>query len=145
MTEFDIQDELFNTFKTLNTISGIEYLKQNNDGEYINVHFPNVPFTSPSNKRWFDLTFRNNDPVSASIGGESQERITGVLYIDIYSPTDCGEKECDAKYRWIAKLFNGADLDYIDIMKVYISTKGNDADCYRLQVAVEWEADIDKE
>ena len=145
MTEFDIQSELFDCFKTLNDFSGIEYLETDTDGNYVNAHFPNVPFSAPEDKRWFDLTFRNNDPYSASIGGESQERITGVLYIDIYSPTDCGEDECDTKYRWIAKLFNGANLDYIDIMKVYVSTKGNDADCYRLQVAIEWEADIDKE
>ena len=145
MTEFDIQDELFDTFKTLNTFSGIEYLKQDSDGEYVNAHFPNVPFTEPQDKRWFDLTFRNNQPVDSSIGEDSQSRFTGVLYIDIYSPKDVGEKEVETKYRWIAKLFNDVVLDYIDIMKVYVSTSGNDADSYRLQVAIEWEADIDKE
>ena len=145
MTEFDIQKELFDHFKTLNTFSGITYLITDTSGNYTNVHFPNIPFTVPSDKRWFDLTFRNNDPVDSSLGEDSQYRFTGVLYIDIYSPMDANETEVKTKYSWIAKLFNKANLDYIGIMKVYISTKGNDADCYRLQVAIEWEADIDKE
>ena len=132
MTEFDIQKELFDHFKTLNTFSGITYLITDTSGHYTNVHFPNIPFTVPSDKRWFDLTFRNNDPVDSSLGEDSQYRFTGVLYIDIYSPMDANETEVKTKYSWIAKLFNKANLDYIDIMKVYISTKGNDADCYRL-------------
>lgn len=147
MTEFDIQNILFEHFKTLNDLSSIEYLKLKTDGsgEYENVHFPNIEFSVPDDKRWFDLTFRNNEPVDAFIGKDSQSRFTGVLYIDIYTPKDVGEDEAKTKYRWIAKLFNDAELDYVDIMKVYVSTSGNDADSYRLQVAIEWEADIDKE
>lgn len=145
MTEFDIQKILFDHFLTLNTFSGIEYLKTNAKGNYTNVHFPNVPFTAPQNKRWYDLTFINAEPSDASIMEGSQYRFAGVLKIDIYTPTDAKEDEAETKYRWIAKLFNHAELDYIDIMKVYISTKGNDADCYRVQVTVDWTADIDKE
>ena len=144
MTEFDIQKELIDTFKTLNSFSNIEYMKTDTDGNYTNVHFPNETFAVPDDKRWFDVTFRNNESTDSSLGGE-QYRFTGVLYIDIYTPQDSGEAEAKAKYEWIAKLFHSVNLDYIDIMKVYISTKGNDADYYRLQVAVEWEADIDKE
>ena len=145
MTEFDIQKKLFEHFLTLNTFSNIEYLKTDASGKYTNVHFPNVPFTAPSNKRWFDLTFINAEPVDASLMEGSQYRFAGVLKVDIYTPTDSKEDEAEMKYRWIAKLFNSANLDYIDIMRVYISTKGNDADCYRLQVTIDWEADIDKE
>lgn len=145
MTEFDIQKELFDYFLTLNTVSGIEYLKQDSEGKYTNVHFPNVPFTAPQNKRWFDLSVQVAEPVDAFIMEDSPYSFAGVLYIDIYQPTDCGEDECLTKYRWIAKMFNDANLEDVDIMKVYISTKGNDADCYRLQVAVNWEAIIDKE
>ena len=145
MTEFDIQEKLFNHFLTLNSFSGITYLEKNSKGRYINVHFPNVPFTAPQNKRWFDLTFINAEPVDSSIMEDSQYRFNGILRIDIYTPTDRGEDEAKTKYGWIASLFNNADLDYIDIMRVYVSTKGNDADCYRLQVTVDWEADIDKE
>ena len=145
MTEFDIQKILFDHFLTLNTVANITYLKQDTAGNYTNVHFPNVPFTAPQDKRWFDLTFINADPVDASIMEGSQYRFNGILRIDIYTPTDVGEDEAKTKYSWIAKLFNDAELEYVDIMKVYISTKGNDADCYRLQVTVDWEADIEKE
>lgn len=145
MTEFDIQKELFDYFLTLNTVSGIEYLKQDSEGKYTNVHFPNVPFTAPQNKRWFDLSVQVAEPSDAFIMEDSPYRQAGTLKIDIYTPTDCGEEECLTKYRWIAKLFNDANLEDVDIMKVYISTKGNDADCYRLQVAVNWEAIINKE
>ena len=145
MTEFDIQDILFDKFKELNTSSGKPYLKQNGEGKYTNVHFPNKTFSVPVDKRWFDLTFRSGEPSDASLGKSSRNRFYGVLYIDIYSPVDKGEKEVKAKSEAIAKLFNDAELDYVDIMNVYISKKGNDADSYRLQVAINWEADIDKE
>ena len=145
MTEFDIQKELFDYFLTLNTFSGIEYLKTDSEGNYTNVHFPNVSFTAPENKRWFDLSMQVAEPVDAFLMEKSPYRFAGTLKIDIYTPTDCGEEECLTKYRWIAKLFNDANLEDVDITKVYISTKGNDADCYRLQVTVNWEADIDKE
>ena len=145
MTEFDIQDILFDRFKELNTSSGKSYLKQDSKGEYINVHFPNTKFSIPDNKRWFDLTFRNGEPSDASIMEGSQYRFAGVLYIDIYSPKDFKEKEVREKYQAIARLFNDAELDYVDILKVYISSRGNNADSYRLQIAVNWEADIDKE
>lgn len=145
MTEFDVQNILFTHFKTLNEFSGIEYLEKDSDDNYTNVHFPNVPFEVPESKRWFDLTFINSDPVDAALMEGAQYRFTGILKIDIYTPQDCGEDEAQTKYSWIAKLFNDAELEYVDIMKVYISTKGNDADCYRLQVTIDWEADIDKE
>lgn len=145
MTEFDIQRNLFDTFKKLNEFSEIEFLETDDNGNYTNVHFPNIPFSCPESKRYFELTFRNNEPVDSAIMGESQNRFTGVFYIDIITPQDVGEDEAYNKYRWIAKLFNSANIDDVDVMKVYISNKGNEADHYRLLVAIEWTADIDKE
>lgn len=155
MTEFDIQDSLFKKFCSLDDFAreegytGEPFLKtaeENGEVVYKNVHFPNVPFDIPEDGDWYDLTFRNNEPVSAALGGESQNRFTGVLYIDIYSPIDSGEDEARNKYEWIARLFT-RDLYFDDvvIMRTYISTKGNDAVSYKLQAAVEWTADIDKE
>ncbi len=144
MTEFDIQTRLFNAFKTLNTVSGKSYLKTDSSGNYTNVHFPNVPFTVPEDKRYFELYFKNNETEDTALTGEL-ERCTGILYIDIITQQDVGEDEAKNKYKWIAKLFNEVNIDVVDIMKVYISTKGNEADHYRLQVAVVWEADIEKE
>ena len=171
MTEFDIQDSLFKKFLTLddfareNGYTGEPFLDKvevktseesvgktlyekvvNGEIVYKNVHFPNIPFELPNQGGWFDLTFRNNEPESAAITKDAQNRFTGVLYIDIYSPTDSGEAEVRNKYEWIARLFE-RDLYFDDvvIMRCYISTKGNDAVSYRLQAAVEWTADIDKE
>lgn len=150
MTEFDIQDKLIDKFLELDNFAvangktGLPYFVWE-DNEPQNVHKPNEEFEVPDSKQWFDLTFRSNEPVDSSLGEDSQSRITGVLYIDIYTQQDVGESEASEKYRWIAKLFNDANIDYVDIMQVYISTKGNDADSYRLQVAIDWEADIDKE
>ncbi len=154
MTEFDIQDSLFKKFCELD-----EFAKENGytgepflhfeeiDGEavYSNVHFPNVPFEKPEDS-WFDLTFRNNEPAKAAIGEKAQNRFTGVLYIDIYTPIDSGEEEARNKYEWIARLFT-RDLYFDDvvIMRTYIATKENDDVNYRLQAAVEWTADIDEE
>lgn len=149
MTEFDIQKKLFDTFCTLNKFSQLPFLEIDETKEgyekYTNIHFPNVPFEVPGDKRWFDLTFRNNEPEDAAIMEGAQARFAGVFYIDIIVPQDVAEDEAETKYRWIAKLFNGVDIDIVDIIKVYISTKGNEADHYRLQVAIEWTADINKE
>lgn len=145
MTELDIQKNLFDTFSNLNLFSGIDFLEIDENGRCLNVHFPNIQFDAPYSKRWFELTFKNNEPVDNAILGNVQNRFTGVLYIDIITPHDVGEYEALNKYRWIAKLFNSSNIEDVDIMKVYISTKGNEADHYRLQVAVEWTADIDKE
>lgn len=145
MTEFDIQKSLFDTFKTLNDFSDVGFLETDENGNYTNVHFPNVPFSYPESKRYFELTFRNSEPSDVALIEDSQSRFTGVLYIDIITPQDVGEDEAYNKYRWIARLFNGADIENVDIMKVYVSTKGNEADHYRLLVAIEWTADIEKE
>ncbi len=152
MTEYDIQKKLFDAFLTLNSVSGHSYLDYDSTSaetdeyrKYKNVHFPNYPFEVPQHKTWFDLTFRNNEPVDAALMEDTQNRFTGVLYIDIMTQQDVGELESEYKYKSICKLFNEINIDVIDIMKVYISNKGNDADYYKLQVAVEWEADIDKE
>lgn len=150
MTELDVQEKLFDAFCTLNTFmegqgySGEPFLVQDLEGNYLNVHFPNKPFEYPEDKRWFELTFRSSEPTDLSIYGE-QYRFTGVFYIDIIVPQDVEELEAENKYKWITKLFHSVNIDVIDIMKVYISTKGNEADHYRLQVAIEWEADINKE
>ena len=131
MTEFDIQEALFDKFCSLNDFaeengfSGSPFLDIDESNvevserqKYTNAHFPNVPFDYPESKQYFELTFRSNEPEDASIGEGAQSRITGVLYIDIITPQDVGEYESENKYRWIARLFNGAHLDYIDIMKV---------------------------
>ena len=151
MTEFDIQEKLVDLFLTLDDYAesqgyqGEPYFVTDAEDNVLNVHLPNEPFEVPENKRFFDVTFRNNSPEDAALMEGAQYRFTGVLYIDILVEQDVGEGEVWAIYSWIAKLFNNANMDYIDIMRVYISTKGNDADKYRLQVAIEWEADIDKE
>ena len=141
MTEFDIQDSLINVFDTLNTFSGITFITETN------VHYPNKSFAEPSNKRWFNLTFRSNEPIDIGMLPDSQERYNGIFYIDIYTPLDSGEVEAETKYKWIKKLFNSNNgfFDETVIKNIYISTKGADGDKYRLQLAVEWEADIDKE
>lgn len=146
MTEFDIQDSLFNRFKTLNDFSGVEFLTTDTEGEYTNVHFPNVPFSKPDDNRYFELTVRSDAPSSVGISEGSQNRFAGVFYIDIITPQDTAEEEARAKYEWIAQLFTrDAYFDDVVVMNCYISTKGNEADHYRLQCAVEWQADIDKE
>lgn len=145
MTELDIQKRLFDTFKTLNEFSGVEFLETDKNGNCLNAHFPNAPFSEPESKRWFELTFRSGEPEDAALMEGAQSRFAGVLYVDVITPQDAGEDEAWNKYRWIARLFNGADIEDVDILKVYVATKENEAGHYRLLVAVEWTADIDKE
>ena len=113
MTEIDLQKALINRFNTLNTFSGITFIKKNN------VHYPNKPFTENISS-WFDLNFLSNAPSSVSVGDDSQNRYNGIFQIDIYTPLDMGEDEPNNKYKWLSKLFSkGTDFDNIIIMKVY--------------------------
>ena len=148
MTEYDIQDVLFKRFLELNDFSGIQFLEPvDSDGRWPNVHFPNEPFEFPESGRWFDLTFLPNEPEPTGLFEEAQNGYTGLLYVDIYTPVDAGESEAKEKYTWIARLFSrGLDLgDGVDITRCYISTRDVDNGQYRLQAAVEWSAEIDKE
>ena len=146
MTEFDIQKCLFDKFLELNEYSNIEFLKKDEDGNYTNVNIPNIPFSAPADKTWFELYIKSNTPYPVAVLDGSQDRITGVFYIDIITPIDVGEDEAETKYRWICRLFNNnIYIDDVVINSCCLSTKGNELDHYRLQVAIEWEADIDKE
>ena len=59
-------------------VVGIEYIKIDNTKrdkqKYTNVHFPNVPFTAPQNKRWFDLSVQVAEPEDAFIMEDSPYR-----------------------------------------------------------------------
>lgn len=146
MTEFDIQKVLIERFNSLNDFSNIELLKKDENKNIINVHYPNKAFSVPSDNRWYNLNFISNEPVDSAILDNSQNRFTGVFYIDIYSPIDVEEFEVENKYKWIAKLFTKYTyIDDVVIKKCYINKKESDAENYRVQVAINWEADIDKE
>ena len=145
MTEFDIQRTLFNRFLLLNDFSSIEFIKFNESGDVINVAFPNSDFSVPTDKRYFRLTLQSGEHEPVGIMEGTQIRFAGLLYIDIFTPIDTKE-EAENSYKHIARLFNSEKyIDDVEIEKVYISTKGNDNEFYRLQVAVEWSATIDEE
>jgi hypothetical protein len=139
MTEFDLQERLFARFKDLNLVSGINFLNDNN------VHYPNESFSIPNDNRWFDLNIVTNEPENVSLLDDSQERINGVLYVDINTPLDVGEDEAKNIYKHLKRLFNNFKDKDILINKCYVSHKESGVTSYSLQVAIEWEADIDKE
>ena len=120
MTEIDVQQRMFDTFCSLDTFArehgytGEPFLEQNAEGNYLNVHFPNRPFDYPESKRWFELTFRNNEPTDAALMEGTQYRFTGLLYIDIIIPQDVEEYEAVNKYCWIARLFHSVNIDVVD-------------------------------
>ena len=145
MTEFDIQETLTERFLQLNDFSGRNYIEFE-EGLPVNVHERNKPFEVPDNGRWFDLNLLPNPPEPAGLYEDAQNVYTGLFDIDVYTPVDCGEEEAEEKYRWISRLFSrGLSLGCVDIVRCYIATRGVDNGMYRLQAAVDWSAEIDKE
>lgn len=135
MNFFDIQDTLFNAFKTLNTFSGIAFLNDNNV-----VYNENKKFTPPQDKRWFRLTFLSNPQNDLSIMQDSLREYVGVLQIDICTPLDKGESEAKNKYDWIERLFyRGAEFDNVTIKRCYVADKSPDKDHYKTIARIEWE------
>ena len=153
MTEFDIQRKLYGRFLEIDSFArqhgynGAPFILNDAEGKPANVHVANEPFREPDDGRWFDLALVTNEPVPSGLYEDAQNTYTGVLYIDIYTPVDVGEKESELKYRWISRLFSrGLYIDGgIDIERCYISTRDNRNGTYRTQAAVEWFAEIDKE
>lgn len=145
MNEFDIQKVLFDRFLELNEFSEKNYLVKDENGKYTNVHFPNKEFKEPDDKRWFDITFLSNEPTELSLMS-STLRYTGVLYVDIYTPLNVGEEEAMNKYLWLRRLFlSSLYLGDVVINNIYIANKDVEPSQYKLQVAIEWQGDIDVE
>lgn len=140
MNEYDLQEQLFERFKTLNEFSGIEFLTDEN------VYYVNENFTKPSDCRWFEVSFMCNEPKPVSSFGDAQDRYTGILQIDVCTPLNKGESESKAKCTWIKKLFGrGATFGDITVNSCSISSKEEQSDHLRTTVRVNWDADIDKE
>lgn len=141
MTEFDLQNALTERFKKLNDFSGIKFLKDEN------VAYPNKTFTKPNDKTWFEVHFMNSKPSGLSVCENRLTRCSGIMQIDICVPLQKGEKEVANKYKWISRLFSRGTVIAGDIMitNVYVANQQTDTDHYRINVRVEWEADIEKE
>jgi hypothetical protein len=144
MTDTYVQDKLTAAFLELNESSGKPYIKFEN-GKAVNVYFPNTPFTAPTNKQYFVLSFLPGEPEAAGMGTEAYNSFVGVFQIDIYSPAGKGEDEVNAKYEALSKLFErGKYFDRVLIRKVYCPTRGVEIDAYRAVVRINWTAQIPK-
>lgn len=137
MTEFDIQKVLFDRFKTLNEVSGIEYLKGEKNVNYNN----NRSFNIPQDKRWWRVTFMSDKPSQMGVFEGSPNNYAGILQVDINTPLNKGEEEAETKFNWLEKVFyRGLFLGDIEVKTVYVADKSAESDYYRLTVRIEWEA-----
>lgn len=136
MTELDIQDNLFKEFEKLNTFSGITFINDN-------VAYPNKSFTIPSNKRWFELNVLSDGPEPTAMMSGAPNRYNGFMQVDVCTPLNKGEEEAKNKYEWIFKLFpRGKTIEDITIRKCYIAHREMESDHYRMQVRIEFTADL---
>jgi hypothetical protein len=146
MTENHVQTVLTNAFLELNTSSGKPYIKFV-DGKPVNVAIPNIPFTSPTSKSFFVLSFLPGEPDPAGMGTYAENRWSGVFQIDIYSPIGKGEDEVNAKYEALARLFErGKYFDNVLINKIYCPLRETDDEqgVYRAVIRIEWTAFLPK-
>ncbi len=145
MTDTHIEDTLIDAFLTLNEFSGIEYVKKDAGGKLLNVLLPNRPFTEPTDKRFFALSFLPNEPEPAGLGENAGNRWDGLFQIDIMVPLGAGTDETVAKYDWISRLFQrGKSFGDVMIRKTYRATHGPELAYYRTVVRVEFTATLPK-
>lgn len=145
MKDIDIRKALINHFLTLNTFSGIAFLKADEtSGKIKNVSLPNENFTQPSDKRYFRLSFSPAEPEQIGMYNCGQQRYNGFLQIDICTPKNKGFTESDNKFKWICKLFaEGTDIEGVTVDKVYRASDMEEDSIFRTVVRVNFTADID--
>jgi hypothetical protein len=144
MTDVHIQKVLTDAFMQLNTSSGKPYINFVDD-KPVNVAVPNIQFSPPASKQFFVLSFLPGEPEPAGMGTYAENRWSGLLQVDIYSPLGKGEDEVNAKYEALSKLFErGKCFDEVVIQKVYCPLREPEADIYRAAVRIEWVCDLPK-
>jgi hypothetical protein len=146
MTDTYIEQTLIDTFLTLNTFSGIDFIKFDSNGKPINVSLPNLQFTPASDNRFFILSFIPNDPEPAGLGVAAKNRHDGIFQIDIMVPLGAGLEESNNKQNNIVRLFGrGKVFDKVTIVKCYRATHGAEESFYRTIVRVEFYAFLEKD
>lgn len=138
MTDRVIKEALIKHFKTLNEASGKPFISA--DGK--NICEDNKEFTPPANSNWFSLSFNTDEPDEYGLGNLDQDRWNGFFQIDICVPLGKGEKQCNAIYEALCKLFaRGICIENIvDINKVYSPMSDVQGNYYRMVVRVNWTA-----
>jgi hypothetical protein len=144
MTDALIQKVLTDAFLTLNISSGKPYINFVDD-KPVNVAVPNIQFLPPASKQFFVLSFLPGEPEPAGMGTEAENRWSGLLQVDIYSPVGKGEDEVNAKYEALSKLFErGRSFDHVLINKIYCPQRETLEDVYRAVVRINWTAYLPK-
>lgn len=134
-----IKDECIEYFKGIDDELGINIITDSNVAE------PNKQFKSPSNGRWFELSFMPSQPAPVGIGENTQERVVVVMQIDICTPLNVGTDEADDKVALITNYFKrGTVIGDAEVESVYLANEMADANCYRAIVRVNLTADIDR-
>jgi hypothetical protein len=144
MTDAHIQKTLTDAFLTLNASSGKPYINFVDD-KPVNVAVANISFTPPVNNQYFVLSHLPGEPEPAGMGEYAENRWSGLLQVDIYSPVGKGEDEVNAKYEALSKLFErGKCFDEVVIQKVYCPLREQEGNRYRAAVRIEWVCDLPK-
>lgn len=144
MKDVEIRKALINHFLTLNTVSGVTFIKFSTANKPLNVALPNEKFSVPSDNRYFSLAFNPDEPEQIGMYNCGQQRYYGFFQIDICTPKDKGLDEADNKFNWICKLFlEGTSINGVDVDKVYLATRIEESDVLRTVVRVNFNADID--
>lgn len=140
MKDVEIRKALIEHFLTLNTFSGIPFIKADNK----NVALPNENFTVPADNRYFRLSFNPDEPEQIGMYNAGLQRYYGFFQIDICTPKNKGLEESDNKFNWICKLFSeGTSIGVVDVDKVYKATQVEESNVLRTVVRVNFNADID--
>jgi hypothetical protein len=145
MTDTYIETVLTSAFLTLNEFSGITYIRKDGNGNLLNVSLPNKPFTEPTDKRFFILSFLPNEPEPAGLGANAENRWGGIFQVDVIVPLGAGMDEINAKYQQIVNLFQrGSTFNEIMVRRTYRAFHGAELAYYRTVVRIEFTASLPK-
>jgi hypothetical protein len=145
MTDTYIEKILIDAFLSLNTFSGIDFIKFDSNGKPISVALPNTQFTEPQDKRYFILNFLPNEPEPAALGTFAENRYDGIFQIDIMVPLGAGREESDNKYNNIVRRYQrGATFGNVMIRKTYRAMSEAQEAFFRTTVRVEFLATLPK-
>jgi hypothetical protein len=105
----------------------------------------NVAFDKPANSKWAALWFIPNQPSVETLSSIGQDRVDGILQIDVTYPIGTGTDECDADYQSIRASFPaGASYSTGGQTVLIINcgcSQGRRIDSeYRVSVTVRWDA-----
>lgn len=107
--------------------------------------YENEPFTKPSGAKWAEVFFLPNDPSVETLGGDGQDRVDGIVQVNLNYPTGTGGSAARADYESIRASFPAGARPAYNGQEVVILSCGRSTGrivdgWYRVSITISWYA-----